>query len=276
MKKFLFLTLTSFLFFSFQTMAQTIVDSGSCGNNEGDCNWILYEGGKLSITGSGAMKSYAKESLPWGNNVNQVDIQGITSIGSLAFRNTKITQINVPNSVSYLQDVAFQAMPELTNVTFEDGGNINIAGAVFMNTPKLSSIKLPNDIDYLGYNNFISSSLQSLVLPDSLFKDDGSIGLSNITFRDDMIVYCSKENLRKCEQYFDTAKAYDGNANYNPIKNITLQTYENTGNGYYADGKFYTNPGDIGTPNYIKKRIYTIDEANKVSGAKNSIKIRYK
>ena len=271
------LTFLTAEFLVFQVMAQTIVNSGSCGINEGDCNWILYEDGKLSITGSGAMKSYNNESIPWGRNVNQVDIQGITSIGTLAFRGTKITQINVPNSVSYLQDGAFQGMPELTNVTFEDGGNIRIGGAVFQTTPKLSSVNLPNDIKFLGYNNFTGSSLQSLILPDSLFNEDGSVGLSDIAFKDDMTVYCSKENLQKCEHFFDTAKAYDhDNRNYNPIQNITLQTYEKTGNQYYANGKFYTNLNDIGTANYAKKRIYSIDEANKVTGTKNSVGIRYK
>ena len=56
-----------------------------------------------------------------------------------------------------------------------------------------------------------------------------------------------------------------------------LKTYEKFGNQYYSNGKFYNSFNDIGTPKYIKKRIYTIDEATKVSKETgNTFKLRYK
>ena len=175
----------------------------------------------------------------------------------------------------YLQDGAFQAMPELTSVTFEDGGNVYIDGAVFQLTPKLTSVQLPNDIRFLGYNNFTGSSLQDLVLPDSFFRQDGSIGLSDMALKNGMTIYCSEENQGRLENYLKTATAY-APGEYLPLEGITLKTYQKRGNEYYVDGKFYQSPQDIGTPNYIKKRIYTIDEANQVAGKTNTFSIRYR
>ena len=256
--------------------------SGDCGafdeetQTYDDCHWSLDDDGHLKIWGTGNMENYTgTKKAPWGTNVNQVEIEGITSIGTHAFGGSKITQINVPSSVSHLSDGAFQDMSKLTDVTFEDGGNVYIDGAVFQNTPKLTSVQLPNDIRFLGYNNFTGSSLQDLVLPDSFFRQDGSIGLSGIALKNGMTIYCSEENQGRLENYLKTATAY-APSEYLPLEGITLKTYQKRGNEYYVDGKFYQSPQDIGTPNYIKKRIYTIDEANKVAGDKNRVSIKYR
>ena len=255
--------------------------SGDCGafdeetQTYDDCHWSLDNDGHLKIWGTGQMEDYSTQSAPWGTNVNQVEIEGITSIGTFAFLGSKITQINVPSSVSRLSPGAFQNMPELTNVTFEDGGNIYMDGAVFQLTPKLTSVQLPNDIQFLGFNNFTYSSLQNLILPDSFFRQDGSIGLATEAFKNGMTIYCSAENQGRLENYLRTAKAYVS-GEYLPLEGITLKTYQKRGNEYYVDGKFYQSPQDIGTPNYIKKRIYTIEEANAVAGAKNRISITYR
>ena len=42
------------------------------------------------------------------------------------------------------------------------------------------------------------------------------------------------------------------------------------------NGKFYTSLSDWAKDNYIKKRIYTIDEANAVAGEKNRVSIKYR
>jgi len=257
--------------------------SGDCGafdeqtQTYDDCHWSLDDDGHLKIWGTGNMENYTRtKNAPWGTNVNQVEIEGITSIGTYAFLGSKITQINVPSSVMYLQDGAFQSMPELTSVTFEDGGNIHIAGAVFQYTPKLTSVQLPNDIRFLGYNSFSQSSFQTLIFPDSLFKQDGTIGLSpDGALKNGMTIYCSEENQERLENYLRTAKTYVSGESL-PIEGMTLKTYQKRGNEYYVDGKFYQSPQDIGTPNYIKKRIYTIDEANKVAGDKNRVSIKYR
>ncbi|MBR2300136.1 MAG: leucine-rich repeat protein [Alphaproteobacteria bacterium] len=251
-----------------------------CGKTANDLCTARKDGTKLTITGSGDMASYGNVTLPWGTDINELEIEGITSVGTLAFRGTQIKQINVPKSVSYLQDGAFQNMPELTNVWFESGGQVYIAGASFQITPKLQSLILPEDIVKLNYNNFLASSLQTLVLPDSLFNDNGT-GLHYMTFKSGMTIYCSEKNHQKCENYFKTAREYCGKENgvslECPIENIHLQTYEKYGDEYFANGKFYARFSDIGTQNNIKKRIYTVKEAEKLSKPSgNTFKLRYK
>jgi len=49
-----------------------------------------------------------------------------------------------------------------------------------------------------------------------------------------------------------------------------------SGNQIFHNNRFYNSANDILSGNYDKKRIYTIDEANRASGKKNTFKIRYK
>ena len=55
-----------------------------------------------------------------------------------------------------------------------------------------------------------------------------------------------------------------------------IKFYEQKGNEYFYNGKFYKNPSDIASGNYDKKRIYTIDEANAVAGDVNTVRIKYR
>ena len=52
--------------------------------------------------------------------------------------------------------------------------------------------------------------------------------------------------------------------------------YQKDGKEYFYNNRWYASPNDIGTTNHIKKRIYTINEANAVAGKVNSVKIRYR
>ena len=50
----------------------------------------------------------------------------------------------------------------------------------------------------------------------------------------------------------------------------------NSNQPFIANGKFYTSLDDWLYGNHVKKRIYTIEEANKVAGDRNTVTIRYK
>ena len=45
---------------------------------------------------------------------------------------------------------------------------------------------------------------------------------------------------------------------------------------FIVGGKFYASLDDLAQGKYIPKRIYTIDEANRVAGEKNRVSIRYR
>ena len=52
---------------------------------------------------------------------------------------------------------------------------------------------------------------------------------------------------------------------YIPIENITLQTYEKDGDGYFINGSWYKHPNDVLTGKHIKKLRYTVEEAMKAT-----------
>ncbi|MBP5614961.1 MAG: hypothetical protein J6X42_00180, partial [Alphaproteobacteria bacterium] len=51
---------------------------------------------------------------------------------------------------------------------------------------------------------------------------------------------------------------------------------DKSGQAFFMDGKFYASLDDWAKNKSIKKRIYTIDEANKVTGVRNRVTIRYR
>ena len=262
--------------------------SGTCGayhaeTNTYDCYWSLDDDNKVTITGSGAMYDYdypsSENPAPWGTNISEIDISGITSIGRLAFNRATSSNAKIGSSVLSINAGAFQTMPNLQTVEFAENSNLTSIGVdVFGDTPKLEHIDLPNNLTYLGHYNFLNSGVKSLVLPDSLFQENAE-GLNYSALTDIQQIFCSKQNEKKCEEYLKTAKAFtykDGKWVYEPLTGVEIKTYEFDNGNYVCDGKFYNSLNDIGTANNIKKRIYTVNEANKISGKKNRVTIRYK
>lgn len=103
----------------------TVVDSGSCGT---DLLWRLNSKGVLTITGTGAMKSYSsiKPSTPWyGKNLAIRTIvigEGVTSIGDYAFEGCEnLTRVTLPESLTTIGWGAFNCCTSLPDVTIPAG-----------------------------------------------------------------------------------------------------------------------------------------------------------
>ncbi len=272
------------LVLSFNVNAET---SGNCGAyNENtqtydDCNWSLDDEGNLKIWGTGKMADYTHtyydNPSPWGTDISTVEISGITSIGTLAFHQAQLTSAKIGNSVLSIGDGAFQSMRNLTSVNFEENSQLErINVAVFYGDPLLTHIELPDSLKYLGHYNFGASGVTSLILPDSLF-DEGGLGMAHSALTHINEIYCSEKYQKKCADYLKDADSFTGvDGGYVPLEDVDLKMYRRLGNEYLYGGKFYDSLGKIGTQNYIKKRIYTIDDANQVAGKVNSVKIRYR
>jgi len=154
---------------------------------------------------------------------------------------------------------------DIENVVIEEGIT-RIGQHAFMYAKGLKNIVLPNSLKDI-YANALNGGTQltSIIIPDSVKRIIGSEEYppfdSTITE-----LYCSEAQQNMCRQALKLSGLDEG----------VLKTYQKYGSSYYYDGKFYVSPKDIGSDNYIKKRIYTVDEANKVAGKKNSVKIKYK
>ena len=277
MKKFiLFVNFCIALSIYCSAFAQTIVNSGYCGDNETDCFWQLDDQGHLNITGTGNMKNYntTNDKAPWGDEITSVNISGITKIGNNAFwMATNLKEVDIPSSVRFIGSDAF-CHSGLEKVSLHEG--LKGIGSWAFSNNKLTNIILPESLTALEPTVFKNTNIRDIVLPDSLFKKGGNIydsALTGIT-----TIYCSQQSLQQCTQWLETAVSYVPPQENQPLKDTaTLKAYETDGDKYFYNGKWYENPGDIATGHYIKKRIYTVDEANLVTKSTgNSVKIRYR
>ena len=280
MKKWILL----FAFLSFKAYAEENV----CGTN---CVYSMFENGTdengnvtytLVLEPSDSTKtakigSYARvadtesstghsTNAPWFQTaVTRVEVkEGITDIGAHAFEDMpSITSVELPSGLKSIGNEAFNHA-ELKTLTIPDSVT-DIGSWAFSSNKSLTTLVLGENLQNIGANAFANNQLlKSVVIPDSVVNLSATAfgGITSYTMLLNEI-YCSNAQTEQC----DAAVAYMG---------LSSKTYEKYGDGYLFDGKFYAKFSDIGSQDYVKKRIYTVDEANKVSGKKNTFKIRYK
>jgi len=120
-----------------EQLPDNIIDSGDVNEN---IVWTLDDEGALTISGIGNMPNYASNSRPpWYKhqaNINSVIIGSeITSIGSYAFNNIKITQIVIPASVTKIGGLAF-ASTALTTIILEGINAPTIESSAFQSVDR--------------------------------------------------------------------------------------------------------------------------------------------
>ena len=151
-----------------------VVEKGYTYWIEDNLTWKLYEDGKLTISGKGAMKDYDYSDNPSpacnNSNVKKVVIEdGVTSIGESAFSYCRsLTSITIPNSVTSIGKSAFYGCWDLTSITIPDSVT-SIGNAAFNSCTSLTSITIPDSVTRIGkYAFYDCSSLTSITIPDSV------------------------------------------------------------------------------------------------------------
>ena len=144
-------------------------ESGTCGEK---LIWSFDETtGTLSVSGTGAMNNYDKDSLtaPWqsyGFRVKAVIISdGVTGIGDYAFSYMNgLTDVTIPDSVTCIGDGAFYCCGELSNISIPNKVT-NIGERAFMDCYSLVSITIPDTVTSISdYAFYRCSSLISVVM----------------------------------------------------------------------------------------------------------------
>lgn len=104
--------------------ADDYAPSGTCGEN---LTWI-FKDGTLIISGTGGMYSYRavdSKKAPWYDLravIYDISIEdGVTSIGSFAFEDMKITNITLPDSVTSIGEKAFADCGDLSSISMPAG-----------------------------------------------------------------------------------------------------------------------------------------------------------
>jgi len=148
-------------------------------NNErvtGVLTWNIANG-TLTISGTGEMPNYSATGIPaittapWGvyrNSFGVVVIEdGVTSIGSQAFRGTNLVSVSIPNSVTRFGTGAFMRSG-LTSITIPDGV-ITIGDDVFYDCTRLTSVDFGNSVTTIGSRAFMGCTrLTSATIPNSV------------------------------------------------------------------------------------------------------------
>ena len=150
----------------------TVLEKGYTYWIEDNLTWKLYEDGKLTISGTGAMKDYDNDPSPAcrNSNVKKVVIEdGVTSIGDSAFYDcSSLTSITIPDSVTSIREYAFYNCSGLTSITIPDSVT-SIGNSAFNTCSSLTSLTIPNSVTSIGEGAFYAcSSLTSLTIPNSV------------------------------------------------------------------------------------------------------------
>ena len=227
--------------------------------------------------GAGEMRRYQSTESPVGSRVtnapwadkmseinNIVIKKGISNVGQSAFTGAKnLNNLELTESVLNIEKDAFMDS-KLKNVNTLK--NVTTIGPRAFERTQLTSVDLSDNLQKIEKWSFaIISTLKEIIIPDSVTEIENDAFHS---FPSDGKIYCNNINNR-CDQLFE------GVVNTG-IKPENIVKYTKDGSAFFRNGKWYQSPTDILSGNYIKKRIYTVEEASKASGKKNTIMIRYK
>ena len=214
-----------------------------------------------------------QESAPWASDttITKVELEsGIASIGAHAFTDMySVTEISLPEGLQSIGNVALHGT-KITNLDLPD--SLKSLGGYSLAIANLQQINgIPEGLNFLGKAVFATATdINSINIPDELFKDDSTIYDNSLEGTSIVTLYCSALNQDACEAFVTKAK------NNRASQNLKAEIYHTDGNKVFYENHWYNNIGDILNGNHIKKRIYTIDEANRVAGPTNRISIRYR
>ena len=246
----------------------------SCGTN---CTYHI-EGDTLIVA---VVKGYNRDctdlchtNAPWYGNtaIKKVEIkEGIQSIGTSAFEDmSHVTSLSLPEGLKSIGSEAFHGM-KITSLDLPSTLT-NISQWAFQGSPITEINGIPAGVTTLNAQVFGNIQVKDFVIPANITSiASNAFGSSKERYGKSIIenLYCEESMVSQCEAALEWRK--------NNGVDVKVIPYQSTSNGQiFYNNKWYDNANDILSGNYAKKRIYTVDEASKVSGKKNSFKIRYK
>ncbi len=280
------LILTAFTaFFAGNAVAEVIASGDDCGEH---CSWKV-EDGVLTITGYGDINDYDRDctggchtTAPWLEAVsyiqklvieNDQDSSGFKRIGQNAFADMAFTEAVLPDGLESIGSKAFLG-GKLKTINLPD--SIKTIESYAFNDNKIEDLRIPASLTQLDARVFSANPIKELVIPENVTEinaeafycpgcDSTLAGRAMPLER----IYCSEAQMEQCR----AAVSYFGDG-------VEIFEYKKIGDAIYVNGKFYQNANDIHDRNNIKKRIYTIEEANatvKAIGKDHvTFRIRYK
>lgn len=255
-----------------------------CGET-GDVKWYVSSDKKtFTVSGNGAMGNYEQTKVyedgvekynfttaPWKDYTfdveNIVIKEGVTAVGDYAFCTfLNTTNVSLPNTLTSIGNRSFRNLENLTNIELPDS-LISIGDGAFLSDVSLQNIVIPESVTSIGNGAFYNAKgLQSVIVPASVTSigNDafGNSGRYNIAGD----VYCEQVEG-------ETSPCAEGVLGL-PQNRFKYYTKNDKGTIIF-EGQKYSSLERLARQIPIR-RIYTINEASKAAGKKNSVMIRYK
>ncbi|MBR2299952.1 MAG: leucine-rich repeat protein [Alphaproteobacteria bacterium] len=197
----------------------------------------------------------------------------LTTIPFAAFEGAAITSLTIPEGVTTIEKLAFGGATNLKTLVLPDSLN-TIRGQAFYNTNveeifchETSEGRCANF--YSGYGSAYSSGKISTGLKTTAMKTYTIDGDGVYTLKD------SQGNLSYFASINDMLKGSEGSCPSIDVCKAIISAAKNA--PIVVNGKTYANLEDLKAGRYIRKRIYTVEEAEKVSKPTgNTFRLRYK
>ena len=145
------------------------------------------------------------------------------------------------------------------------------------NQASVHSVVITEGITSIGENAFFMMPAETKIIIADSVESIGNAAFTGISLP---TIVCSEAKKSLCEEattrsYSSVSYDEDGNVIRSALSPI-FAYYEKTSDGYYKlNNDLYSSLKNM-QKNKTVKRIYTIQEANEVSGKINTVKLRYK
>ncbi|MBR1916158.1 MAG: leucine-rich repeat domain-containing protein [Alphaproteobacteria bacterium] len=230
-------------------------------------------------------------------DLQSVDLsESLTRINSDVFTGTNLTSIHIPENVTSIGDYTFVNCTNLSEIDLPD--NISQIGYLAF---KETSLKIYcNDTDNRCHDLFFGdidtglneTQLAKYTVEDGKYLFDGAFYASKDDMKQGDHFSCGNSqaecnaviaettngthcnNIKSCRTILEMAEEGKYCNSIETCKDF-INDFD-TQSSVKIGNKIYTSLDNFIDGNYVKYRIYTIDEANRVAGEKNRVSIKYR
>ena len=154
------------------TSAPFTVNAAETAGDTGECSWSFDASAKtLTVTGSGRMEDYAPHEAVWSelkDEITSVVIgEGVTHVGSNAFRDLSLKNVTLPETLVSIGEGAFTDNGTLKKIAL--GNHLTTIGEGAFSNCGLESLTVPDSVESLGKGVFFgNSSLAAVTLGEKI------------------------------------------------------------------------------------------------------------
>ena len=132
--------------------------------------WVITEGVEYALTendNSYGVVGFSSKAAAEVYILPEYNGKPVTTIFREAFANSNIVSVNIPDSVTSIEQSAFSRCTRLVNITIPDSVT-TIGESAFYACSRLTSVIIPNGVTVIEQSTFRGCGLSSITIPDSV------------------------------------------------------------------------------------------------------------